>query len=96
MLPEPYEIDGDEEDELFRVTEEQTKEGFKADLLDLIPKMMFVSGETGEPSTETTTMIEGIVQQQVIEMVREPLRSSFFHRPPRHPKAAPTTSRLIS
>jgi transcription initiation protein SPT3 len=32
--------------------------------------MMFVSGETGDPSPETTTMIEGIVQQQVIEMVR--------------------------
>lgn len=31
--------------------------------------MMFVSGETGEATTETTTLIEGIVQQQVIEMV---------------------------
>lgn len=31
--------------------------------------MMFVSGETGESSAETTTIIEGIVQQQVIEMV---------------------------
>lgn len=30
---------------------------------------MFVSGETNEPAAETTTMIEGIVQQQVIEMV---------------------------
>ena len=31
---------------------------------------MFVSGETGEPSTETTGLIEDIVRQQVIEMVR--------------------------
>jgi hypothetical protein len=30
---------------------------------------MFVSGETAEPSTETTTLIEQIVQQQVQEMV---------------------------
>ncbi|KAI8964377.1 LCM-domain-containing protein [Daldinia sp. FL1419] len=32
--------------------------------------MMYVSGETGEPSVETTTMIEEIVRQQVIEMLR--------------------------
>jgi len=30
---------------------------------------MFVSGETGEPSPETTTLIESIVQDQVREMV---------------------------
>jgi len=31
--------------------------------------MMFVSGETGEPSAETTGIIEEIVRGQVIEMV---------------------------
>ena len=31
--------------------------------------MMFVSGETGEPSGETTSMIEEIVRQQVVEIV---------------------------
>ncbi|OCK79394.1 TFIID-18kDa-domain-containing protein [Lepidopterella palustris CBS 459.81] len=36
-----------------------------------IQQMMFVSGETGEPSAETTTLIESIVQQQVQEMLRE-------------------------
>ena len=36
-----------------------------------ITQMMFVSGETGEPSAETTTLIESIVQQQVQEMLRE-------------------------
>lgn len=31
---------------------------------------MYVSGETGEPSVETTSIIEDIVRQQVIELVR--------------------------
>jgi len=33
-------------------------------------KMMFVSGETVEPSAEVTTMVEQIVQQQVQEMLK--------------------------
>lgn len=36
-------------------------------------QMMFVSGETAEPSIETTTLIEEIVRQQVIEIVGTPL-----------------------
>lgn len=32
--------------------------------------MMFVSGETAEPSTETTTIIEEIVREQVVEMLK--------------------------
>lgn len=32
-------------------------------------QMMFVSGETADVAPETTSMIEGIVQQQVTEMV---------------------------
>jgi transcription initiation protein SPT3 len=39
-------------------------------LTDFI-QMMFVSGETGEPSAETTTLIESIVQDQVQHMLRE-------------------------
>lgn len=35
-----------------------------------IQQMMFVSGETGDPSMETTSMIENIVQQQVMEMLK--------------------------
>jgi hypothetical protein len=31
--------------------------------------MMFVSGETAEPSTETTWLIEEIVREQVVHMV---------------------------
>ncbi|KAF2007832.1 TFIID-18kDa-domain-containing protein [Amniculicola lignicola CBS 123094] len=36
-----------------------------------IQQMMFVSGETGEPTPETTTLIESIVQDQVQHMLRE-------------------------
>jgi transcription initiation protein SPT3 len=39
-------------------------------LTDFI-QMMFVSGETGDPSPETTTLIESIVQDQVQHMLRE-------------------------
>lgn len=34
-------------------------------------QMMYVSGETGEPSVETTGIIEDIVRQQVIEIVSD-------------------------
>ena len=37
--------------------------------------MMYVSGETGEPSVETTGIIEDIVRQQVIEIVSSPSKS---------------------
>ena len=36
---------------------------------DCFKQMMFVSGETGDPNTETTGMIEEIVRQQVVEIV---------------------------
>jgi hypothetical protein len=36
-------------------------------------KMMFVSGETAEPSIETTTVIEDITREQVLEIVRSPI-----------------------
>ena len=35
----------------------------------LIQQMMFVSGEEAEPSVHTTTIIEEIVREQVIELV---------------------------
>lgn len=47
----------------------ETMRDFEARLTDAIKQMMFVSGETAEPSIETTTLIEDIVRQQVIEMV---------------------------
>ena len=33
---------------------------------------MFVAGETGEPSADTTTVIEQIVHDQVVEIVYLP------------------------
>lgn len=45
-------------------------EGYKRIvLIPVIEQMMFVAGETGEPSSETTTLIEQIVHEQVYEMV---------------------------
>lgn len=37
--------------------------------MHLIEQMMFVSGETGEPAVETTTLIEEVVRRQVHSMV---------------------------
>ena len=52
------------------VQDEETWEDWVQRLTELIEQMMFVSGETAEPSPDTTGMIEEIVRQQVIEMVR--------------------------
>ncbi len=46
--------------------------------------MMYVSGETAEPSHETTGMVEEIVRQQVIEMVCDFLDLSYRVCVPRH------------
>ncbi|KAI9674174.1 MAG: Transcription initiation protein spt3 [Caeruleum heppii] len=58
--------------------EEETKEEFKDRLTFLLVQMMFVSGETAEVSIETTSMIEEIVRQQVIEMVGVPFTLEFL------------------
>lgn len=47
----------------------ETLEEWKGRVANFFRQMMFVSGETAEPSVETTTLIEEIVRQQVIEMV---------------------------
>lgn len=39
------------------------------ELINHVHQMMFVSGETADVTPETTSMIESIVQQQVMEMV---------------------------
>jgi transcription initiation protein SPT3 len=44
----------------------------------ILSQMMFVSGETVEPSPETTTLVEQIVQQQVMEMVKLPTLTAIF------------------
>lgn len=48
---------------------EISSEEYKVALTEAIIQMMFVSGETAEPSPEATTMIEEIVHTQVVEMV---------------------------
>lgn len=45
-----------------------------------IAKMMFVAGETGEPSTETTSLIEQIVHEQVHEIVGLLYRQMSYDR----------------
>lgn len=47
-------------------------------ITDSIQQMMYVSGETGEPSVETTGIIEDIVRQQVIELVSKGKFSSIL------------------
>lgn len=54
-------------------------------IADYCHQMMYVSGETGEPSVETTGIIEDIVRQQVIEIVSfpsgEPARTKLTYGP---------------
>jgi hypothetical protein len=49
--------------------EEESMDMFWVKLMGCLKQMMYVSGETAEPSQETTGMVEEIVRQQVIEMV---------------------------
>ncbi|KIX03191.1 uncharacterized protein Z518_06743 [Rhinocladiella mackenziei CBS 650.93] len=56
---------GDEDDFMLRLTHG-------------IEQMMFVSGETAEPSVETTWMIEEIVREQVLEMLTQ--ATALAHR----------------
>lgn len=58
----------------------ETKDQFIARFTNNVRQMMYVSGETGEPSVETTSIIEDIVRQQVIHMVSHcyPLAPSTY------------------
>lgn len=47
----------------------KTDEDFRQWFTNNIKQMMYVSGESGEPSVETTGIIEDIVRQQVVEIV---------------------------
>lgn len=50
----------------------ETMPQFKARIINVIQQMMYVSGETAEPSVDTTSIIEDAVRQQVIELVSSP------------------------
>ena len=50
--------------------ENEKQEPFPREVItDYLRQMMYVSGETGEPSVETTGIIEDIVRAQVVEIV---------------------------
>ncbi|KND92919.1 SAGA complex subunit spt3 [Tolypocladium ophioglossoides CBS 100239] len=52
-------------------TQPRSREQVNRDkVVNSIQQMMYVSGETAEPSVETTSIIEDIVRQQVIELLR--------------------------
>lgn len=57
-------LNSDDEDVI-----EESVDDLKNRFADIITQMMYVSGETAEPSVETTGIIEDIVRQQVIELV---------------------------
>ncbi|KAM0327972.1 hypothetical protein ACHAQA_005371 [Verticillium albo-atrum] len=50
---------------------DETEEDFSARLTDTVEQMMYVSGETAEPSIETTNIIEAIVREQVVELLKQ-------------------------
>lgn len=50
-------------------TDTMTMVAYRVYLHKVFRQMMYVSGETGEPSVETTSIIEEIVRQQVVEIV---------------------------
>lgn len=79
---EAQEADEDQESDKDQNTEEdhgdhETEKMFKSALTNQLRQMMFVSGETAEPSVETTTLIEEITRQQVIEIVSAPLHHTW-------------------
>ncbi|MCJ1275339.1 Transcription initiation protein spt3 [Puttea exsequens] len=50
---------------------QEVTEGYKNNvLIPRIKQMMFVAGETGDPTPETCTLIEQIVHEQVIELLK--------------------------
>lgn len=66
--------------------------------IDFAMQMMFVSGETAEPSVETTTLIEEITRQQVLEMVCAPshrIWPCLLTDPAAHPQYGPRCSPWI-
>lgn len=70
-LGDTPQTEGSENSDLFEQDSEMSLKEWRAEvLMETICQMMFVSGETAEPSAETTGMIEEIVHAQVVEMVR--------------------------
>lgn len=60
------------ESRLYDIENHDEKAGWNLLMHDMITQMMFVSGEEAEPSVQTTTIIEEIVREQVVELVSWP------------------------
>ena len=58
-----------EADDVIDLADAETCAEWQQRLMRALQQMMFVSGETAEVLPDTTSMIEEIVRQQVIEMV---------------------------
>lgn len=54
-----------------KLTEETLDEWKSKVLIPTLRQMMFVAGETAEPSIQTTNMIEEIVRAQVVHVVSD-------------------------
>ena len=69
-IPETSEEgDSNLEPELYDVEKQNEKAEWRVLMHGMIAQMMFVSGEEAEPSVQTTTIIEEIVREQVVELV---------------------------
>lgn len=70
-----------QEPDLFHIDDEldESVEDFKGRLTNILGQMMYVSGETAEPSVETTSIIEDVVRQQVIELVSPRVPNLYQH-----------------
>lgn len=69
-IPETSEeIHSNMEAELYDIEEHDEKAEWRMLMHGMITQMMFVSGEEAEPSVQTTTIIEEIVREQVVELV---------------------------
>lgn len=73
--------------------ETETPAEFKERLFDMVNQMMFVSGETAEPSIETTSAIEEITRQQVVEIVSSVWTACVSSSP--HPLTTTTPQMII-
>lgn len=63
--------DIDKDDDFGPFSFEERVEGYKTFVLTPeIHQMMFVAGETGEPSSETTTLVEQIMHEQCVEILK--------------------------
>ncbi|KAL8795672.1 MAG: hypothetical protein Q9195_001910 [Heterodermia aff. obscurata] len=64
------EVSSNEDPQSYDLEEHDEKATWKLLMHGMISQMMFVSGEEAEPSVQTTTIIEEIVREQVVELLK--------------------------